>query len=200
MSDSPTSYQIGKKRMTFFILLVVVMAGLNVALLVQNRTLKAAAATPSGSRSIALKAGKVLPTLTGLDAEGHKLTFDYGADPRKTVLLVFSPRCPYCTENMPDWRALAQGIDPKSYRMVAVSLLSEGAKEYVATHGLSDVPVITDPDPKNRVAYEMNLSPQMVLIGPDGTAEKVWTGLLRGAERDEVEQLLGVKLPAPALK
>jgi peroxiredoxin len=187
--------------MSFFALLVVLMAGLNVALLVQNRTLKAAAAKPGGgSRSVALKAGKALPTLTGLDAEGRKLTFDYGADLRKTVLLIFSPRCPYCTENMPNWRALAQGIDPKSYRVVAVSLLPEGVKEYVATHGLSDVPVIADPDPKNRVAYEMNLTPQTLLIGQDGTAEKVWTGLLRGAERDEVEQLLGVELPPPASK
>lgn len=197
MSDSPSVYQIGKKRMSFFVLLMVVMAGLNVALVVQNKTLKAAAAN-AGSRSIALKAGKALPALNGVDVEGRKLTFDYGADPRKTVLLVFSPRCPYCADNMPNWRALAEGVDPRSYRVVAVSLLSEGVREYVTEHGLSNVPVIADPDPKNRVAYEMNLTPQTVLIAADGTAEKVWTGLIRGAERDEVEQRLGVRLPAPA--
>lgn len=197
MSDTPSVYQIGKKRMSFLVLLMIAMAGLNVALVVQNKSLKAAAAN-AGSRSIALKAGKVLPTLTGVDTEGRALTFDYGADPRKTVLLVFSPRCPYCTSNMPNWRALAQGLDPKSYRVVAVSLLSEGVKEYVTEHGLANVPVIADPDPKNRVAYEMNLTPQTVLIAPDGTAEKVWTGLIRGAERDEVKQRLGVSLPAPA--
>jgi peroxiredoxin len=147
-----------------------------------------------------LKAGKALPTLTGLDTEGRKLTFDYGSEPRKTVLLVFSPRCTYCTENMPNWNAIARGLDAKSFRVVAVSTVSEGVKEYVAEHEFKNVPIIADPDPKNRVSYEMNLTPQTVLIGPDGTAEKVWTGLIQGDERDEIEQYLGVKLPALAAK
>jgi hypothetical protein len=80
---------------------------------------------------------------------------------------------------------------------VAVSTSSEGVKEYVAKHELTNLSVIADIEPKNRVEYEMNLTPQTVLIGPDGTAEKVWTGRIGAAERDEVEQHLGVRLPAP---
>lgn len=199
MSDSQSGYFIGKKRLSFFVLLVIAMAGLNVALIVQNRSLKAATPNVGGSRSIALKAGKSLPTLTGIDTEGRKLTFDFGTDPRKTVLLVFSPHCPYCAKNMPNWRAIAQGIDAKSFRVVAVSILSEGVKEYAAKNELTNIPIIADPDPKNRVAYEMNLTPQTVLIDANGKAEKVWTGLITGTERDEVEQSLGVNLPAPAV-
>ena len=197
MSDSPFEYRIGKRRMAFFVLLGLMMMALNVALVVQNRALKAAASNPGGGRSIVLKPGKVLPTLAGMDTDGRELKFPFGADQRKTVLLVFSPRCPYCAQNMPNWQAIARGIDSKSFRVVAVSTSSEGVKEYVAKHELTNLSVIADIEPKNRVEYEMNLTPQTVLIGPDGTAEKVWTGRIGAAERDEVEQRLGVRLPAP---
>jgi peroxiredoxin len=197
MSDSPFVYRIGKKRLSFFVLLGVTLVTLNVALVIQNRALKAAAGNPGGGRSIVLKPGKVLPALTGMDTEGRELTFGFGADPRRTVLLVFSPRCPYCNENMPNWKAIARGIDAKSFRVVAVSTSAEGVKEYVAKHELTNVSVIADVEPKNRVEYEMNLTPQTVLIAPDGTAEKVWTGRIGAAERGEVEERLGVQLPAP---
>jgi peroxiredoxin len=197
MSDSPFVYRIGKKKLSFFVLLGVAMAALNVALIVQNRALKAAASTPISNRSIVLKPGKLLPALTGMDTEGRELKFEYGTDPRKTVLMVFSPRCPYCTENMPNWKAIARGIDAKSFRVVAVSTSSEGVKDYVAKHDLTNVSVIADIEPKNRVDYEMTLTPQTVLIAPDGTAEKVWTGRIGEAERGEIEQRLGVELPAP---
>jgi hypothetical protein len=78
-----------------------------------------------------------------------------------------------------------------------VSTSSEGVKDYVAKHDLTNVPVIADIEPKSWVDYEMTVSPQTVLIAPDGTAEKVWTGRIGADERGEVEQRLGVKLPTP---
>jgi peroxiredoxin len=96
---------------------------------------------------------------------------------------------------MPNWKAIAQGLDRKSYRIVAVSILSEGVKEYVAQHDLPDVPVIADVDPKSRVAYEMTVTPQTILINSDGKVEKVWTGFIQADERNEIERSLGLKLP-----
>lgn len=194
MTRQAPVYEISGRKAILLVLLVTALLGLNVALVVQNRSLKASA---GGSRSITLAAGKVLPPLTGKDTQGRDLTFDYGKDPRKTLLLVFSPRCGYCTDNMPNWRAAAQNVDANAFRVVAVSTLPEGAGEYVSKHGLTGVPVVAEPDPKNRVAYEMNLTPQTVLLDAGGRVERVWTGLLQGEERAEVERTLGVKLPPP---
>jgi len=200
MSDSPSVYQISKRKMLFLTLLGAGLVALNAALVVQNRALKAAAGNVRGSRAIVLPQGKSLPTLSGLDPEGRQLSFDYGRDSRKTVLLVFSPRCSYCTDNMPNWNAITRGLDAGAFRVVAVSTVPEGAKEYADRNGLNNIPVITEPDPKNRVAYELNVTPQTVLISADGTAERVWTGLIQGAERDEIERQLGVTLPALAAR
>ena len=195
MSGSPNVYQVSRRKMLLLVLLGVVLVTLNVGLVVQNRRLKASAGNAGGARAIVLPPGKSVPALSGLDSEGRQLVFDYGSDPRKTLLLVFSPRCPYCTKNMPNWNALTLGLDEKEFRVVAVSTIPEGVKEYAERHGLKNVPVITTPDPKDKVAYEMNVTPQTVLIGADGTVEKVWTGLIQGAEREDVEKQFGVSLP-----
>jgi peroxiredoxin len=200
MSDSLSVYQISKRKMLFLFLLGIVLVALNIALVLQNRSLKATAGNARGGRAIVLPQGKSLPTLSGLDTQGRQLSFDYGRDPRKTVLLVFSPHCSYCTDNMPNWNAITRGLDADAFRVVAVSTVSEGAEEYAAKHGLNNIPVITEPDPKNRVSYELNVTPQTVLIGADGTAEKVWTGLIQGDERDEIERQLGVTLPTLAAR
>lgn len=198
MSGSTVVYQVSRRKMLLFVLLGAALVALNVGLVVQNRTLKAAAGNAGGGRAIVLPPGKSVPALSGLDSEGRQLVFDYGSDRRKTLLLVFSPRCPYCTKNMPNWNALALGLSDKEFRVVAVSTVPEGVQEYVEKHGLNNVPVITTPDPKDKVAYEMNVTPQTVLIGADGTVEKVWTGLIQGAEREEIEKQFGVALPALA--
>src|SRR3712207_6341668 len=98
MSGSPNVYQVSRRKMLLFVLLGVVLVALNVGLVVQNRTLKAAPPGKGGGRAIVLPPGKSVPALSGLDSEGRQVTFDYGSDPRKTLLLVFSPRCPYCTK------------------------------------------------------------------------------------------------------
>ncbi|HYP52143.1 MAG TPA: redoxin domain-containing protein [Pyrinomonadaceae bacterium] len=191
MSSTSSAYEISKRKVFLFLLLVIALVVMNAVLVLQNRDLKSA-----DGRSLVLKPGKVVPALAGVDTNGRKVTFDYANDQRKTVLLVFSPRCTYCTENMPNWRAITQGLDAKSFRVVAVSSWPEGVKEYAADHGLTNVPVIAEPDPKNRVAYEMNMTPQTILIDPKGKVEKVWTGLIQEDERAEIEQALRLKLPS----
>lgn len=200
MSDSPTVYQVSRRKLLLFGLLGAALVALNVGLVIQNRTLKAAGNGGGGSRSIVLPPGKSVPALSGLDAEGRQLVFDYGSDRRRTLVLLFNPNCPYCTKNMPTWNAITHGLSDKEFRVVAVSTVADGAKEYAEKYGLRNVPVIITPDPKGRVAYEMNVTPQTVLIGADGTVEKVWTGLIQGAEREEIEKQFGVPLPALAAR
>jgi peroxiredoxin len=135
-----------------------------------------------------------VPSLSGTDLDGKDFTLSYSNDPRKVVLLVFSPRCGACTKNMPNWKAMLQSLDQNSYRIVAVSTVSDGVKEYVGQQKLTDIPIISEVDPKSRVSYEMNVTPQTILINSDGVVEKLWIGVLSPDERNEVEQSLGLKL------
>jgi peroxiredoxin len=149
----------------------------------------------AGTRSPVLHPGTIVPSLSGKDLDGKDFTLSYSNDPRKVVLLVFSPRCGFCNSNMPNWKAMLQGIDRNSYRIVAVSIISDGVKEYVSQQKLTDIPIIAEVDPKSRVSYEMNVTPQTMLINSDGKVEKLWIGLLSPDERSDVEQSFSLKLP-----
>lgn len=191
MSDLSSGYKISKKAAILFILLVTALIALNASLIIQNRSLRAAA----GTRSPVLHPGTIVPSLSGKDLDGKNFTLSYSNDPRKVVLLVFSPRCGFCNRNMPNWKAMLQGIDRNSYRIVAVSIISDGVKEYVSQQKLTDIPIIAEVDPKSRVSYEMNVTPQTMLINSDGKVEKLWIGLFGPDDRSEVERSFSLKLP-----
>jgi hypothetical protein len=76
-----------------------------------------------------------------------------------------------------------------------LSIISEGVKEYVVQQKMRDVPIIAQVDPKSRVSYEMNVTPQTMLIDSRGKVEKLWIGMLSADERNEVEQSFSLKLP-----
>ena len=166
---------------------------INVLLIQQNEKLRVLARKPD--RALEVKPGTALPALEGLDSNGDRHTFSYSQDSRKTVLFVLSPRCRACDENMPNWEAIIKGVDRRSFRLAGVSLQSEGFEEYASRHGINQVPILTKIDPKYRVAYNLALTPQTILIDADGKVEKVWTGLLRGEDKQNVELALNVRLP-----
>jgi peroxiredoxin len=192
MSHLSAGYTISKKGAILLMVLILTLLVLNVSLIIQNRNLRSLTAVTK--RSMVLKEGTIVPALSGLDLNGNKISLNYQDDPRKAIMLVFSPRCAYCTENMPNWQALAQSIDPKLYRIMAVSVTSDGVKEYVAKNGFPNVPIIADVEPRSRVTYEMNVTPQTILIDSQGRVEKIWVGLIQPDERTEMKQFLGLKL------
>ena len=165
----------------------------NVLLVQQNKKLKVLASRPD--RALEIKPGTPLPPLEGFDSHGNRHNVDYGQDSRKTVLLILSPRCYACEENMPNWQAIMNGLDQRSFRLAAVSLQPEGVNEYVNRHGINQFPVLAKIDPKYKVAYNLALTPQTILIDADGKVEKVWSGLLRGEDKQDVELALNVQLP-----
>ena len=165
MSKDPSTFVISKRTGVLAGLLVLALLMLNAALIVQNKKLRASLAT---NKSPILEEGVLVPSLSGVDVDGKEFTLDFGADPRKVLIFVFSPRCGYCTQNMPNWSVIAKRLDRRSFRIVAVSTLSEGVREYIGKHGLTDVQVISEVDPKTRVSYEMNVTPQTILVDPHG--------------------------------
>lgn len=194
MESSPLICQAKNKIGTLLmIVLGAVLLLVNVLLAQQNKKLKVLARRPD--RALEVKPGTALPPLEGLDGNGNRHSVNYGQDSRKTVLLVLSPRCRACEENMPNWEAIINGHDQRSFHLAAVSLQSEGVKEYASRRAINQIPVLTEIDPKSRVAYNLALTPQTILIDTGGRVEKVWTGLLRGEDKQDVETALNVRLP-----
>ena len=165
----------------------------NVLLVQQNKKLRVLASRPD--RALEARPGTALPPLEGIDIDGNRKTVNYGQDSRKTVLLVFSPRCSACEENMPTWDAIINGLDPLAFQIAAVSLQPEGVKEFASRRGISRIPILTKIAPQYRVAYNLALTPQIILIDSGGKVEKVWTGALRGEGQQDVELALNVRLP-----
>jgi len=191
-SSKPSVRNMKKGRSTLWVLLLVAVVGLNLLLLKQNRDLKIAMA--KSPRETVVKPGRVLPALHGKTINGESLTVSYGNDIRKTVLLVFAPGCDFCSQNMPNWHSLIRSLDPNTYRVVALSIRSDGSRQYVKTYGLTAIPAITELDPKDRVNYELNVTPETILIDPDGKVEAVWTGVFGEEERKQIKEMLGVDL------
>jgi len=191
MSDLSSGYKISKKAAILFVLLVTALIALNASLIIQNRSLRAAA----GTRSPVLHPGTIVPSLSGKDLDGKDFTLSYSNDPRKVVLLVFSTRCGFCNRNMPNWKAMLQSIDRNSYRIVAVSIISDGVKEYVSQQKLTDIPIIAEVDPKGQSIVRNERNATTKLINSDGKVEKLWIGLFRPDERSEVAQSFSLKLP-----
>jgi hypothetical protein len=192
---SPSSVYQAKSRVVAMLMFVLgaTLLLVNVLLVQQNKKLKVLASRPD--RALEVKPGTALPPLQGFDSNGARHSIDYGQDSLKTVLLVLAPRCHACEENMPNWEAIINRLDRRSFRLAAVSLQSEGFREYASRHGINQVPVLTKIDPKYRVAYNLALTPQTILIAADGKVEKVWTGALQGEAKHDVELALNVRLP-----
>jgi thiol-disulfide isomerase/thioredoxin len=179
-----------RTRSTVSLLLLVAVVGLNLLLLKQNRDLKTALA--KAPREALVKAGQVLPALHGKTFNGESLTVSYGNDTKKTVLLVFAPGCDFCSQIMPSWHKIIGSLDPSKYRVVALSIRPDGARQYVETYKLNAIPAITDVNPKDRVNYELNITPETILIDADGKVEAVWGGVFGEEERNQIKGILGM--------
>ena len=165
------------------------LLALNAGLITQNRDLKARFSPPPPEMQV--KVDAIVPALEGLNPYGEKLAFPYGRDPRKTIVFVFSPTCSFCEENWPGWRQITERLDITTVRPVAVDISSSATLEFVASHGLADMPLIAKIEPKSLLSYRFRLTPQTILIDSHGRVEKVWSGVLTSEQVEEVAALVG---------
>lgn len=185
--------EVSNKMAAMFVMTATILLVINVLLVSQNKKLKSS--VEKGGRSMEIQPGTQLPAVTGVDLNGKPLTLEYGQDSRRTLLLVFSPACRFCKENMPNWEAIMGSVDKNSFRIAGISLMENGLKEYLAQYGINDLPIVAEMDPKARAAYNLVLSPQTILIDSEGKAEKVWTGVIEGEKKAELERMLNIQLP-----
>lgn len=164
----------------------VVLLGINLALVRQNRQLKAQISLPPPA--LELPAGTSVPDLKGFDLSGKPIEVNYRKDPRKVLVFVYSPTCNFCTENWPKWWDVMSALNREAVRPVAVDVTSSTTAAFVAEHKLNDIGVMNQIDPSARMRYRFQLTPQTILIDATGKVEKVWTGVLNAAAVEELKQ------------
>lgn len=190
MFKLPSKYEISLTTMLVALLLIVGLLSLNIALIYQSRKVKAA--VYNGEMSLSL--GKKMLPISGIDYEGQKRIFAWEQDNRRTLLLVFSPKCGACIENIPNWKAILHQIDESKFRVIIISSFSDKAKEFVDRYELGNFPTIIEPNPKIFVEYLLHLTPQTILISPSGEIEKVWLGSIQDDQKESVEKSLSINL------
>jgi hypothetical protein len=166
----------------------------NIALIHQNSQLKARQALPPPQ--LEATHGAQMPDLRGFDVAGKPVEVLYGKDPRKVLVLVYSPTCAFCDQNWPKWQAMITSLDRSAVRMAAVDVSSSSSEVFIQQHPLAGLPVFQKVDPNATVNYRFQLTPQTILVDPTGKIERVWTGVLNDATLTEIQQLSGASKAA----
>ncbi len=174
----------------------VVLLAANIALLRQNRQLKAQLSLPPPTLEAA--AGSQMPDLRGFDPDGKPVEVDYGKDPRKVLVLVFSPMCPFCDQNWPKWEQVISSLDRSVVRPVGVDVTSTVTAPFLSQHQLTGLPVFLKVEPKVTVNYHFQLTPQTILVDRAGKVEKVWTGVMTDSAVTDLKQRTGGSKTASA--
>lgn len=138
--------------------------------------------------------GNRMPAIRGKDLNGTTYQLNWEKGGPKTLVLVFSPQCGFCHDNMGNWSAILKSIDRSRFRVVAISSASEGVSQYILDYGMQNVMVLVDLDPLVAGSYQTIITPQTIVLSDDGRIENAWVGKIVGSQRDSIESVLGIKL------
>lgn len=188
MSSSST-YAITKPVAVLLTAGVLAILCLNVALILQNRTLKERLAAPP---ALLPQVGIKIERLEGVSLDGSKIQVSLTGQEDETLLFVFSTNCGVCTLNWPAWEAVAQSIQGRPYRLLYATIESPLSKEYAAHHGIEDRTVFAQLDPRYEAALNLRLTPLTILLGKNGDVTRVWVGLLEGSQLSDLKRTLGL--------
>jgi hypothetical protein len=142
-------------------------------------------------RSIELPTGGRVPPLVGVERGGDTLVIDSATDTDPVLVLVFSPTCPACDENWPNWDALIPATDRQGGTVVPVDITGAVQEDYLEAHELESLPVVQSLSPETAMAYGFRFTPQTLIL-ERGRVAASWTGVLRPSDVEAAANILGV--------
>lgn len=138
--------------------------------------------------------GSHLPPLNVLDHDGVAVEVNYGDAVSGTVLYIFRPYCTWCAQNVALINAVSEQAGDR-FRFIGVSLTAEGLKEYLSETNQRLPETFHSPAKSVISSYKLGLTPQTLLIAPDGQVLEQWTGAYLSENRSKIEQVMGVSIP-----
>ena len=179
-----------------FAVLFLAMAVELVLLIRQNRELKRTVADLQARHASehdevdSLQEGEVVAPLSLVDLEGQASEVGYDDPARDSLLLIFSPDCPACQENMTGWRKLEQANAEQERGIYMISTAGEErTKQFVEEYDL-DRPVLLAAR-NDLIGYKVAYIPTTMLIGPGGVVKRVWVGVLSEEDLEELQRVGG---------
>ncbi len=175
--------------------LIVVLLGVNLLLARQNLNLRRQLAQFALSGDVAtnsLKSGEIVPHFTGADLKGQPYQIEYKNGGRRHLFLYFSPRCSYCDQQAPQWRALLDKIDSNRFAVLGVvsdkedkqaTAAQSQALGYFSAKTPLPIAFANEAMLKN---YKLAATPTTLLVDDEGKVEGAWIGLWSEATASEV--------------
>ncbi len=133
--------------------------------------------------------GSHISILHGQSISHKEVEFNTSTNRKQTLLLVFSPSCPYCKRNLPSWQQILthiSGVD-----VVYLDLSGSITSTYLANSGLPQTFPLVTLAPEERLLYNLRVTPTTVLLNPSGGVQGKWVGVMSSTEIAELYHLLG---------
>jgi peroxiredoxin len=189
-ASSPAGRSPLDKWLAFPVVTLLLSVGLNI-LLARKVRLLVAGSPPRVSEPL-LKEGSIVQPITAKRLGGQMEAISYGGRELPTVLYVFTPQCSWCARNLDNFKALIQKSN-HGYRLLGLSLTEDGLAHYVAKNNLAIPVYFASKDVQK--AYQLGVTPQTLVISPEGRVLKDWAGAYAGQQKSQIEDFFGVKLP-----
>jgi hypothetical protein len=82
----------------------------------------------------------------------------------------------------------------KTYRVLGISLSSDGLAEFVARHNLN-FPTYTGVSAEGARFYHLRVTPEVIVISPAGRVLASWRGAFVDRTKSDIEQFFSIRLP-----
>jgi peroxiredoxin len=164
--------------------LILALSLVNLLLIKQNFDLRkqlSERGTKIDATANSLKAGEFVAPVVGAHLNGQPYELKYKEDGRH-LLLFFSPDCPYCVAQAPQWRDVLNKIDNSRFNVVGVVGEREDSRAVSAHAGelgyfstKTPLPVVFFSN-ASLERYKLTATPTTLLIDADGRVEHAWVG------------------------
>ena len=165
---------------------------LNVVVLKQNGSLRSEVESLRGGRVVV---GQQLLNLAGVSLDGRLRSIALPSSASERLLIIgFSPGCRYCQANQNGWNVLSHGINERNgWRVIWVSRDPATLTiDYCRAQGIPFSDVVAEPPEGTYSQLGLRSVPKMILVGPGGVVEMVWSGQLDEANWKDVFSFLKV--------
>jgi hypothetical protein len=132
----------------------------------------------------ALKQGDTMEPLNFVHETGKDVLLGFGEG--RTLLLIFSPKCPACAETIPVWNEMIEEV-PSTIRIVGLRLAAD-----VESPVVTAFPVYLPADGGGGLAGKIPYIPATLLVDGQGVIEWVKYGALSD---EELKELLALTSP-----
>lgn len=140
--------------------------------------------------------GQTLPSLAADDLDGRKVSINWGADKRPSVVYIFREGCSWCGKNMANIKALTAAAN-SDYRIIGVSLSDDQLRTYTQQNGLA-FPIYKNVQENGR-PLDADGTPETLVVSRSGKIAERWLGAYAENNLKQIEQTFHVHLPGLAL-